>query len=277
VRFAVVGDSGGLPWWVNVVRMPPIHWLARAGTLPLAGAVKRIGEQLAAARPDFWLHVGDVIYPRGEHRHFGPGFFDPFAAALRRAPVYAVLGNHDWEWDRGRPFLQNFELPDDADEQFFSFGWGPLRVVGLNLCHSVGVEPGVAYLERALEHADEPWRVVVEHYPPWSASRQGDRPDLIERLVPELRRHRVDLLLCGNDHAYQRFSADGWWPPVAAARVCTRCTSILGWCTGHRCITSAWSSATRRSCCCGPSTSTARCSTNCGWGSRRRTAQPGSG
>lgn len=206
VRFAVVGDSGGLPPWVNVQQSPPIHLLSRLGWLWTDGPVTRIGRGIAAAKPDFWLHVGDVVYWRGEQRHYGPGFFWPFAEALRNAPIYPVLGNHDWEWDQGRPFLANFELPDDADEQFFSFGWGPVRVVGLNLNRSVGYEPAVAYAAAAFAAAREPWRIVVQHFPLWSGSRQGDRPDLIERMLPMLQAQHVDLLLCGHDHVYQRFA-----------------------------------------------------------------------
>ncbi len=209
VRFGVVGDSGGLPFWINLTRSPPIHALTRSRLLWQSSEVARIGEGLAAAEPDFWVHVGDVVYPRGEQRHYWTGFFRPFADVLRHAPVYPVLGNHDWEWDHGRPFLANFELPDDADEHFFSIAWGPVRLIGLNLNHSVGIDPGIAYAARALAAAREPWRIVAQHFPLWSGSRQGDRPDLIERMLPVLTANHVDLLLCGHDHVYQRFAPQG--------------------------------------------------------------------
>lgn len=208
VQFAVVGDSGGLPWWINFSRSPLVGALARADWLPADANPSAVGRLVAEHAPEFWLHTGDVIYPRGEHRHYGVGFFAPFAAALRHAPVYPVLGNHDWDWELGRALLSNFELPTDTlggDEQFFTFAWGPVRVVALNLNRSIGLEPGLAYLERALASAREPWRIVVEHFPPWSASNQGDRRDLIDGLVPKLQALQVDLLLCGHDHVYQRF------------------------------------------------------------------------
>ena len=209
VRFVVVGDSGGLPWWVNVSRSPLFGTLANWSLLPADGDVTRIGRLLASLQPAFWIHTGDIIYPRGEQRHYTPGFFVPFAEALRRSPVYPVLGNHDWEWDHGRPFLANFELPEGGDEQFFTFAWGPVRVVGLNMNLSVGIEPGIAFMHKVLAEANEPWRIVVVHFPPWSASDQGDRPDLIERFVPALVTAKVDVLLCGHDHNYQRFQPEG--------------------------------------------------------------------
>lgn len=209
VRFAVLGDSGGLPWWVNLSRSPLFGALARADALWSAGNVSGVGRLLAAQAPEFWIHTGDVIYPRGEQRHYRPGFFVPFADALRHAPVYPVIGNHDWDWTRARPFLANFELPEGGDEQFFTFAWGPVRVVGLNVNRSVGLAPGLEFVRRTFATATEPWRVVVEHYPPWSASDQGDRPDLIEGLLPVLLEAEVDVLFCGHDHTYQRFAAEG--------------------------------------------------------------------
>lgn len=209
VRFAVIGDSGGLPMWVNVSRAPIVHALASVDALPPAGNVATIGRMLAELKPEFWLHTGDVVYPRGEVRHYRPGFFQPFAEVLRHAPVYPVIGNHDWEWTHGRPLIANFELPGDGDEQFFTFAWGPVRVVGLNFNRSVGLDPGLAFLQRVLATATEPWRIVVEHFPPWSASDQGDRLDLIERLVPALQAAKVDVLFCGHDHTYQRFRTEG--------------------------------------------------------------------
>lgn len=215
VRFVVLGDSGGLPWWVNVSRSPLFGALARMSLLPPACNVARIGALTHQLDPEFWLHTGDVIYPRGEQRHYTPGFFLPFADVLRHAPVYPVLGNHDWEHDQGRPFLANFELPADAanagDEEFFTFAWGPVRVVGLNTNHGVDLAPGIAYLRAALAQATEPWRIVVQHYPPWSASEQREpsRPDIVEQLVPVLVTLRVDLLFNGHDHNYQRFAPEG--------------------------------------------------------------------
>jgi hypothetical protein len=47
--------------------------------------------------------------------------------------------------------------------------------------------------------------IVAAHYPFLSASRHRDRGDLQELLVPVLLRHRVDLMLAGHDHNYQRF------------------------------------------------------------------------
>ena len=221
VRFAIVGDSGGLPWWIWM----QTSWLFRVPAeqrwLAAAGEVTAIGERVAAAEPDFVLHVGDVVYPRGHQQHYGPGFFRPFAAALRQAPFYVALGNHDVMDDNGRQALANFALPRGAstgDERCYSFAFGPVRVIALDLGLDVAgpggkplvaAHPAVVFLQQQLTTCEEPWVVVMSHYPILSASRQADRADLRLTLLPLLEDYGVDLYLSGHDHTYQRFGEPG--------------------------------------------------------------------
>lgn len=213
VRFTVTGDSGHVPPWGWLQDTPLLHWPVRLGWLPPSATLAAIGTRMAAEQPDLWFHVGDVIYPRGEHRHWGIAFFRPYAELLAHAPCFAVAGNHDLEHDGGRPFQQNLILPGNdvsGDERMFSFAWGPIRFIGLDTNERLlPGHPVLAYAERELAAATEPWRIVIQHHPWWSASRQGDRSDLVMNLLPLLRRHGVDLVFCGNDHNYQRFGEPG--------------------------------------------------------------------
>ncbi|MCA8977078.1 MAG: metallophosphoesterase, partial [Planctomycetes bacterium] len=111
VKFAVLGDSGKVPWWVWLQTSPIGHWPARWQWLPTASDVTGIGAAIAAYQPDFLLHLGDVIYPWGQHCHYSPGFFRPFGEVLRHAPCYMVLGNHDVMDAGGLQAIENFHLP----------------------------------------------------------------------------------------------------------------------------------------------------------------------
>jgi len=214
VRFAFLGDSGGLPWWVWLQQTPILHLPARWHWLPDSGTVTRIGAAVAEFDPEFVLHLGDVVYPRGLNAHYASAFFRPFAATLRHAPMYAVLGNHDAMDSDGLQLLDNFRMPRSeltGDGRCFSFAWGPVRVIGLD-CNSDrlgGVypsdHPATEYLSRELKASTEPWVVVASHFPLRSQSRSFNRGDLLLRLLPVLRESQVSLYLSGHDHCYQRF------------------------------------------------------------------------
>ncbi len=218
VRFAFLGDSGGQPWWVWLQHSAAMHLPARWGWLPDRAAVVEVGHAVAEYRPDFVLHLGDVVYPRGQHAHYTSGFFRPFAAALRHAPVYPVIGNHDAMDGDGLQLLANFHLPDaglTGDGRCFSFAWGAVRIIGLdcNVDRLGGVyganHPATELLSAQLDACSEPWVLVASHFPMRSQSRQRNRGDLLLHLLPTLQEHRITAYLSGHDHCYQRYEGSG--------------------------------------------------------------------
>ncbi|MCR9246187.1 MAG: metallophosphoesterase [bacterium] len=217
VRFAMIGDSGGQPWWVWLQNAPIMHLPARWHWLPPRGRVSQIGDAMAASKPDFVLHLGDIVYPRGRHCHYSSAFFRPFADVLRDAPFYAALGNHDVMDTGGLQTIANLDLPvGDAtgDPRCYSFAFGSVGVICLDCSNMFEVNgrfepghPGHDFLLRELASRSEPWIVVATHYPMRSASRQQDRADLLLYLEPVLEEHGVSLYVSGHDHCYQRFES----------------------------------------------------------------------
>jgi len=223
VRFAFLGDSGAQPWWVWLQRTPAWHLPARWQWLPCASAVRGIGAAVAQWQPDFVLHLGDVVYPEGLSAHYSAGYFRPFAEAMRNAPFYAVLGNHDVMDIDGLQCLDNIGVPPNpstGDGRFFSIARGPVRILGVD-CNTDHVgkryeaaHPAHRFLEAELAAATEPWIVVASHFPMRSWSRQGPRAELLLAMLPLLAERRVSLYLSGHDHCYQRFDSAGAAEPV---------------------------------------------------------------
>ena len=60
------------------------------------------------------------------------------------------------------------------------------------------------WLDDTLSSSRSQWRIVLLHHPPYSSGRHGSTPGAREVLAPILRRHRVDLVLAGHDHHYER-------------------------------------------------------------------------
>jgi len=214
VKFAFVGDSGDQAWWVWLQKTPILHLPSRNHWLPTKWAVTTVGAAMAAYEPDFALHLGDVVYPKGLHAHYSSGFFRPFGELIRNAPMYVVVGNHDVMNASGQQVLSNFHLPTNditGDERCYSFARGPVRIIALD-CNLglIGAEytpdhPTHRFLLRELETATEPWIVVASHYPVRSASRQLNNGQLMAYLEPELAKAQVSVYLSGHDHCYQRF------------------------------------------------------------------------
>ena len=209
VKFAVVGDSGDQAWWVWLQKTPIMHLPSRYHWLAPKWAVRTIGAAMAAYRPDFAFHLGDVIYPKGLHAHYSSGFFRPFGDLIRDAPMYALVGNHDVMNAAGQQLLANFHLPENqvtGDGRCFSFARGPVRVIALDCnTHYMPDHPSHRFLLQQLRQCAEPWIVIASHFPILSASRQGNNGDLRAFLVPELEKWQVTLYLSGHDHCYQRF------------------------------------------------------------------------
>ena len=226
VRFAFLGDSGDQPWWVWLQRTPILHFPARWDWFPTKNAVTQVGAAIAGYQPDFALHLGDVIYPRGLHAHYRAGFFRPFADLIRQAPVYAVPGNHDVMDSAGVQLLANFRSPRSqttGDGRCFSFAFGSVRVIGLDCNTHLANDhyregyPTYEFLAAELARVTEPWVIVASHFPILSASRQWDRGDLMKDLLPTLGEHQVSLYLSGHDHCYQRFRASATGTPLVVS------------------------------------------------------------
>jgi 3',5'-cyclic AMP phosphodiesterase CpdA len=147
---------------------------------------------------DALLLLGDNVYPRGDPSRLEHTVFRPFTIVLETgAELFAIVGNHD---------------APHADEQMEILGmpatwWtmdlGDVRLIGLD-SNRVGDPDQLAFLERTLRSADEPWRIVAVHEPPYSAGYQGSSRAARETFGPLFERYGVQLVLSGHEHDYQR-------------------------------------------------------------------------
>ena len=212
VTFCAFGDSGGTK-------------TSRGKLLDDAGEVMndiegvsgdtdqqgKVASALASmSRPDFVLHTGDVVYPDGAPENYREGYFGPFGSLIATTPVYATLGNHDVKTGNGSPLLERFQPPKngfDGEGRTYSFDWGPVHVVCIDVMSSDYAEgsPQMKWLERDLAATDRPWKVAMFHAPAYGASRHGDSETIQQSVVPVLARGKVDLVLSGHDHIYARF------------------------------------------------------------------------
>jgi len=153
--------------------------------------------------PDLILFSGDAV-TFGQIQLEWNYFFDAAQPLFARVPVVSTNGNHE---GNAVNYYSQFAMP--GDEEQFAIDYGALHVTVANDSpEEVGdLTTRIAdYLRGDLTAAaDRPWRVVMHHRPIWSASaNHGGDATLKESWQPIFDAQRVDLVLSGHDHDYER-------------------------------------------------------------------------
>ena len=174
-------------------------------------ATRMAGENAALA-----LLTGDLVYMDGSYAKYQQRFFPYYGDIMRRVPFFPTLGNHDYETQSAGPYLATHALPTDGVPilhrgRYYSFDWGNVHFVSLDTNDTL-MDPAsratmLEWLDQDLEKSNRFWKVVFFHHPPFTAGIH-DRDPLVhmakEHIVPVLDRHKVQLVLNGHEHSYQR-------------------------------------------------------------------------
>jgi len=152
------------------------------------------------------------------------------AAAATEAPVYAVLGNHDWHADEGEAILRRLEEEGlhmlDRRAAVCQVGEVEVGIVGvkgfvggfaprhlpdfgepsLRAVYAEATAEVQALDEGLREVATCPVRIVLLHYAPIEATLEGEPREIwvwlgSDRLAAPILEHGPDLVLHGHAHA----------------------------------------------------------------------------
>jgi predicted phosphodiesterase len=189
-------------------------FLAFGDSGTLSPAQLTLGTMMAAEDADFAIHMGDVIYPYGGLGNgvgeYNDRFFKPYEAFLGRIPMFPVIGNHDLIAVFGQPFKEAFYLPDNgssiARELYFSFEWGDAKFIALETTGLFLVPLGdhMRWLQQEIQQNQRKWLIVYMHVPLYSCGSHGDNRILQYVLGPLFENGKVDLVIAGHDHNYER-------------------------------------------------------------------------
>lgn len=190
VRFAVLGSSG-----------------------VANDAQHAIADELAADAPDFVLHTGDVVFPRGGLCHYGLRYFGPYEDLVGNSPVVPAIGEIDLKSNNGRAFREIFSLPTTTSEPallYHAFDYGPVHVVVLDSelyerNDRSGIDAQRDWLTADLRANTLPWTVVVLHRPLYSSTDGAASDTIGADLQPIFEANGVDLVLSGHVRNYERF------------------------------------------------------------------------
>ncbi len=181
---------------------------------------------------DIWMLLGDNAYEAGRDTDYQKNFFNIYQQTLTKNHVlWLAPGNHDYgnsadrQKDHNIAYMDIFSLPKNGEaggvasgsEAFYSYNYANIHFVALD---SYGWETGdtrlydttgpqVAWLNKDLAAYKQQWTVVYFHHPPYTMGSHSSDVDseLIQirgNLVRILERYKVDLVLNGHSHSYER-------------------------------------------------------------------------
>jgi len=163
-----------------------------------AAAIRAVTGTMRRWHPDAVVTTGDNAYCCGtlSQEQFAKRMLDTVGA-----PVHAAIGNHDVLTGNGAPFLQVF-----GAKRWYTAEVGPVQFVVLDSNQPANATQ-LAFLKKVLaQPRPGAFRVVVFHHPAWSCSYHDPSEGVRTRWLP-LFGTKVDLVLAGHNHTYERFRA----------------------------------------------------------------------
>jgi 3',5'-cyclic AMP phosphodiesterase CpdA len=163
--------------------------------------------------PDLVMIVGDVVYSPFDATSYDTKFFAPYGALLPQVPFYALLGNHDYEFEGGRPFFEVFSLPRNgpaglAPESSYWLERAGVQMIvhDTNQAAATLRQQSIPW-QAALARRPATFRLVFQHHPMYSSGPNFPEipsPQLRELLGPVYSSSGIDVVFNGHDHLYER-------------------------------------------------------------------------
>ncbi len=171
-----------------------------------------------------WLWLGDNAYNDGTDNEYQTKVFDMYPTQFKKWVTWPTSGNHDLHAasssSQTGPYYDNFTMPKAGEvgglasgtEAYYSFNYANIHFVclestGSSFRSATGAMAN--WLKNDLAANTQRWTVVYFHHPPYSkGSHDSDaETQLIEmrnNIVPILETYKVDLVLAGHSHSYER-------------------------------------------------------------------------
>jgi hypothetical protein len=206
--YALVDDTGPLSERIGFRTAPaadgtePIRFLAFGDSGGGGSDQRALAEQMYNVPYDMIVHTGDIAYDSGTIGEFEDTVFKVYAPIFRHLPFFPASGNHEYKTMQGAPFRAVFALPGGSGERWYSYDWGRIHFVALDTEADYATQ--ASWLDADLTATALPWKIIYFHKPPYSSGGHGSDLSLRKALEPVLVKHRVQLVLAGHDHNYER-------------------------------------------------------------------------
>lgn len=195
---------------------------------PIAELMGEMAEK--GVDPEFVLATGDIHHFEGVASINDPLWMTNYELVYSHPELmirwYPVLGNHEYRGntqavlDYGK-VSRRWEMPARYYTKVFNDKGMTMRVVWIDTAPLINKyreekdkypdaclqddERQLAWIDSVLTAAKEDWVIVAGHHPIYAQTKknESERTDMQQRLDPILRRHHVDMYICGHIHNFQ--------------------------------------------------------------------------
>jgi len=159
---------------------------------------RRLIEQIMNLDVDFVVNCGDLVSNGDEYRLWGPEFFEPLKGLAQSVPVYTAKGNHE-----GRGGNYERLLIPAGEGNNYCFSYGPVHFCCADN-YSTSLEEVKGLITGQAKPSQAEWKFVSYHIPTVNFgghySSWGG-----EEIMRALSGARVDFVIAGHSHLYERF------------------------------------------------------------------------
>ena len=152
--------------------------------------------------------LGDLAYYSGTATEFAQ-CYDPIWGGALKAASYPVPGNHEYVTASAAPYYAYFgSRAGDPARGYYSTDFGDWHLIALNsnLPMTAGSAQEAWLRADLLANAGKRCKLAYWHHPRFSSSDGHGSDPLSAAIWDALYEFRVDLVLNGHDHVYERFA-----------------------------------------------------------------------
>lgn len=174
---------------------------------------------------DLLLMLGDNAYNAGTDQEYQDAFFqNHYEDILKYMPLFTTAGNHENytanALTQTGPYYDIFTMPKNGEcggtpsgtEAYYSFDYGNIHFVCLETntpsLRTIG-SPMLSWLQNDLAATNQKWKIIFFHNPPYTkgghdSDTETDLIEIRQNIVPILEQYKIDLVLSGHSHTYER-------------------------------------------------------------------------
>ena len=212
-----------------------VNDMGRNGYYDQKPLAELMGEMAEEVDPECVAALGDVRHFYGVASVSDPLWLTNYEHIYSHPdlmlPWYPVLGNHEYRGNTQAVLdyagvSRRWMMPARYYTKVFEEDGFSLRLVWLDTTPLISKYRSddkyadaalqndtlqLAWADSVLASSREDWVVVMGHHPVYAHTykEESERADLQQRLDPILRRHHVDMYVCGHIHNFQHLRVDG--------------------------------------------------------------------